>query len=256
MSHAEQIRLSIVIPAYNEELRLPGSLKTLAEHCSGFDFRWEIVVVVEKSTDRTVELSSAVAAKFPGVSIIVNQIQKGKGYAVRTGVGLSRGEVVLIMDADLSVPVEYVDRFLEAFDENPEIDVLVGNRQHQESVIPVRQSAFRERLGKVFNWFVRVLSESELRDTQCGFKALRRRAAIEIFQRQRIDGFAFDVETLMLAERMAFTIRDLPVTWINSPESKVRIIRDSARMLWDILAVRLQVNRTMALHPYQRRPGS
>jgi len=254
MTRPQPIFLSIIIPAYNEEKRLPDSLRTVAEYCRQFDFGWEVIAVVERSTDRTVEKASAVAAQFPQISVIVNQIQKGKGYAIRTGVGLSHGEIVLMMDADLSVPMDYVPRVVDAFRADPELDVLVGNRQHPASVIEVRQSAFRERLGKIFNFLVRLIAATELRDTQCGFKALRRQAAIEIFSRQRIDGFAFDVETLMLAERMGFKVRDMPVRWINSPESKVRIVQDSARMLWDLLRVRFTVARTLARRPY--RPGS
>jgi dolichyl-phosphate beta-glucosyltransferase len=130
--------------------------------------------------------------------------------------------------------------------------VLVGNRRHPDTIIEVRQSRLREMLGFVFSRLVRFLSASELTDTQCGFKALRRRAALEVYSRQTIDGFASDVEVLLLAQRMAFEIQDLPVRWINSPESKVRIVRDSVRMLGDLLVMRWRVSRSLARMPFRQ----
>ncbi len=251
MIPTSDILLSIVIPAYNEECRLPGTLEALASHCRRFPFPWEVIVVIERSTDRTVELASAIATRHGEISVIVNQVKRGKGYALRTGVGMASGEIVLTMDADLSVPVEFIDAFMSRLEANPSIDVLIGNRRHPDTVIEVRQSRLREVLGNVFSRLVRILTGSELTDTQCGFKALRRNAAVEVYSRQTVDGFACDVETLMLAERMGFTVRSLPVRWINSPESKVRIVRDSMRMLWDVLLIRRKVARSLARMPFR-----
>jgi dolichyl-phosphate beta-glucosyltransferase len=248
----DPVFLSIVIPAYNEEARLPGTLETLVGYCRRYSFPWEIVAVVEKSTDNTAEAASVVAALHPEISVIVNQVRRGKGYALRTGFGLSRGEIVFSMDADLSVPPEYIGRFLDEFSDDPKVDVLVGNRHHEQSTLEIRQSRTREFLGRRFNGLVRALAATRLADTQCGFKAMRREAAVQTFLRQTLDGFACDVEILMLADRMGFKVRDLPVRWINSPESKVRIVRDSLAMLRDVLLVRRRVARTLSERPYAK----
>ncbi len=149
------------------------------------------------------------------------------------------------MDADLSVPLEEIDRFLAHFDAHPEDDVLLGSRQHPESRIERRQSFLRQTMGKTFNRILRSLSLLPFRDTQCGFKAFRRAAATEIFALQTLDGFAFDVEVLLLAQALGFRIGELPVRWLNSPESKVHIVRDSLRMLADAITVRRRVARIL-----------
>lgn len=246
------MELSIIVPAFNEEKRLPRCLEALGEFCAKRPGETEIIVVVEKSTDETVLVATEAAAVHPMIQVIANPVQRGKGYALRTGVEHARGEFMVTMDADLSVPVEFLESFVEIMRDDPLVDVLVGNRQHSESVIEVRQSFFRQSLGKVFNCCVRLLGVSSLRDTQCGFKLFRRKAARAIFSRQTIDGFACDVETLFLAEKMGFVIRDLPVTWINSPNSRVKIVRDSVAMLVDLVRVRAIVRRTLAGKPLRK----
>jgi hypothetical protein len=145
------------------------------------------------------------------------------------------------MDADLSVPLEEIEAFLDHFEAHPEDDVLLGSRQHAGSRVERRQSLLRQTMGKTFNCVLRSLSLLPYRDTQCGFKAFRAEAAREIFKLQAIDGFAFDVEVILLAQALGFRLRELPVRWLNSPESKVHIVRDSARMLLDAFTVRARV---------------
>lgn len=149
------------------------------------------------------------------------------------------------MDADLSVPVVEINAFLAHFDSHPEIDVLLGNRQHARSRIVRRQSALREGMGKSFNRLLQAAGLASLHDTQCGFKAFRRAAAQAIFSRQTLNGFAFDVEVLLLAERLGYQIADLPVEWRNSADSRVRLVRDSLAMLRDLLRVRRIVDAAM-----------
>jgi dolichyl-phosphate beta-glucosyltransferase len=153
------------------------------------------------------------------------------------------------MDADLSVPLREVPAFLAHLRAHPELDVLIGNRQHARSRITRAQSWLRRTMGQTFNRILRAVALAPARDTQCGFKAFRRPAAQAIFLRQKLDGFAFDVEVLLLAERLGYQIGDLPVEWINSPESKVRILRDSLQMLRDTLRVRRLVAATLAAEP-------
>jgi hypothetical protein len=157
----------------------------------------------------------------------------------------ARGQIVFYMEADLSVPLEEIDAFLAYFAANPLVQVLLGSRQHADSRIERRQSLLRQTMGKTFNRILRTLSLIPFRDTQCGFKAFRRAAAQEIFQLQTIDGFAFDVEVILLAQALEYRVGELPVRWLNSPESKVHIVRDSLRMLMDAFTVRRRVGRIL-----------
>ena len=237
--------LSIVVPAYNEALRLPPTLEKLAEFCRDFGRSYEVLVIVERSTDGTLEIAARFAAQQAHFQAVDNEVQRGKGYAVRSGMLRARGEYVFYMDADLSVPLAAVPEFLARFESAPRADVLLGNRQHAMSRITRRQTWLRRTMGQTFNRILKTCALASLHDTQCGFKAFRREAAREIFSRQTIDGFAFDVEVLLLAERLGYKIADLPVEWINSPESKVRIVRDSLAMLRDTLRVRRAVAKTL-----------
>ncbi len=237
--------LSLVLPAFNEARRLPPTLQRLADFARGCTFPLEILIVVEHSADGTLDIASRFAAGQANFQIIDNKVQRGKGFAVRSGMLRARGEHVFYMDADLSVPLDAVHAFLRHFEENAGAQVLIGNRQHAGSRISRRQSPLRERMGKVFNRILQRLALSGVHDTQCGFKAFRAKACREIFRRQTLDGFAFDVEVLLLAERLGYRIDDLPVEWINSPESKVNIVSDSLRMLRDTLRVRRIVEETL-----------
>jgi dolichyl-phosphate beta-glucosyltransferase len=241
--------LSIVIPAFHEERRLPSALDRLAEFCALFAESAEVFLGVERGTDRTLEIAQKFAAEHPQFEVIDNAVQRGKGFAVRSGMLRARGDVIFYMDADLSVPLAEVPKFLAHFAAHPEIDVLAGNRQHAESRITRAQSWLRRTMGQTFNRILQAVAVAPLRDTQCGFKAFRRPAAQAIFLRQKIDGFAFDVEVLLLARRLGFGVADLPVEWINSPDSRVQLVRDSARMLRDALRVRRLVDRTLRSEP-------
>jgi glycosyltransferase involved in cell wall biosynthesis len=230
--------LSFVIPAYREAKRLPHSLEELARFSGTAGGRLEVLIVVERSPDDTLAIARGFAGQHPGFVVIDHGGPFGKGRAVRTGMLRARAPLVFFMDADLSVPLADVPKFVQHFHAHPEFDVVIGDRQHPESDIAVHQSWLRERMGQSFNVLLRLLADVPWRDTQCGFKAFRLRAAREIFRRQTLDGFAFDVEVLMLAQRLGFRVETMPVRWINSPESKVRIVSDSVRMLRDAVKLR------------------
>jgi dolichyl-phosphate beta-glucosyltransferase len=249
MPAGREPHLSIVIPAFNEAVRLPTSLRRIAEFGARLSFAYEVLVVVEKSTDGTLELAREAVAGQANFHIIGNAEQRGKGFAVRTGMLRAEGAHIFYMDADLSVPLEEVAAFLDCFRDRPNVDVLVGNRQHARSRIVKSQALLRRKMGQTFNRVLQGFALSGIRDTQCGFKAFRKKAAREIFTRQRLDGFAFDVEVLLLAQRLGCGIADLPVQWANSTESKVRILRDSLQMLCDAIRVRRLVERTMREMP-------
>lgn len=194
--------------------------------------------MVEPGTDGTREIATAAAGRQSNLRVLANPEHRGKGFAVRTGMLAATGEYVFYMDADLSVPLRDVDRFVEYFHTHPEVDVLLGNRQHPESKIVLEQSWLRRRMGQTFNLILQQLALTGVQDTQCGFKGFRRAAAKTIFSKQQLDGFAFDVEVLLLARKLGLTVVDLPVEWRNSPESKVHMIRDSLRMLADAFRIR------------------
>ena len=217
----------------------------MAEYLAGLGKPYEVLVIVERSADGTLEIAARFAAQQAHFQAVDNGVQRGKGFAVRSGVLRARGEFVFYMDADLSVPLAAVSEFLARFESDPHVDVLLGNRQHAMSRITRRQSWLRRTMGQTFNRILKWCDLASLHDTQCGFKAFRRKAARDIFSRQTLNGFAFDVEILLLAERLGCKIADLPVEWVNSPESKVRILRDSLRMLCDVLRVRRLVAETM-----------
>jgi len=238
-------QVSIVVPAFNEATRLPQSLRLLGDYFGRTSLLFEVLIVVEHSTDGTLELAKEAASEQANFQVIDNRVQRGKGYAIRCGMREARGALVFYMDADLSVPLEEIDRFLAYFEANPDAEVLLGSRQHPESRIERRQGLLRQTMGKAFNRVLRSLSLLPFRDTQCGFKAFRREAAREIFALQTIDGFAFDVEVLLLAQSLGYSVRELPVRWLNSPESKVHIVRDSLRMLADAFTVQRRVARIL-----------
>ncbi len=234
--------LSLIVPAYNEARRLPPAMMEMAEWCKRFALPCEVLIVVERSSDGTLEIATAQAAQQAFFQVIDNKVHRGKGFAVRSGVMRARGEIIFYMDADLSVPLSEILSFLAYFEAHPEIDVLAGNRQHAQSRITRHQAWLRRSMGQAFNSLLQALSLVAFRDTQCGFKAFRRAAAHAIFSRQTIDGFAFDVEVLLLADRLGYRTADLPVEWINSPESRVHIVRDGVRMIRDTLRVRKRLH--------------
>lgn len=230
---------------------MPPTLTALVEFFRGFTRTYEVLIIVEQSTDGTLEIAAKQVAQQAHFQVIDNGPKRGKGHAVRSGMQRARGEIVFYMDADLSVPLAEVPVFLRHFEQTPKVDVLIGNRQHAQSRITRRQSALREGMGKIFNRVLQTLIMVDLRDTQCGFKAFRQAACREIFARQTVEGFAFDVEVLLLAERLGYLVEDLPVEWINSPESKVEIVADSLRMLRDTWQIR---RRLRHMSPKMRGP--
>jgi dolichyl-phosphate beta-glucosyltransferase len=244
--------LSLVIPAYNEARRLPNTLRELHDYCRRWARLFEVIIVVESSTDETLALAQAGTKTFPQLKVIGNRIHRGKGFAVRTGMLASAGELVFFTDADLSTPLYEIDRALSVFEAERDLQIIVGNRQHPNSQIIRHQSWMREGMGKTFNALVRWLAGIEIRDTQCGFKGFRQAASRAIFERQRTDGFSFDVEVLLLAKALGFGVKEMPVHWSNSPDSKVRVVSDSLKMLRDVAVVRQMVRHTLEEQPYHR----
>jgi dolichyl-phosphate beta-glucosyltransferase len=246
MSDRGEPFVSIIIPAYNEAHRLEASITVMDGYLGSVPWSHEIILVIEKSTDGTLELARRLATGRPALDVVGHDVQRGKGYAVRAGMLRARGELAFFMDADLSTPPQEMDRFIERFSRNPPVDVLVGNRQHARSEILQQQHWLRRKMGQTFNALLRLIARIRLADTQCGFKGFRRGAREAIFPLQKLDGFAFDVEVLLLAARLGLVVEDMPVHWRNAEGSKVRIVRDSWQMLLDAIRVRRLVAKTLA----------
>jgi dolichyl-phosphate beta-glucosyltransferase len=227
-------RLSVVIPAYNEELRIGATLQAVGAFLDSAPFSSEILVVDDGSTDRTVEVARSAR---PGIRLISNDRNRGKGYTVRHGVSEARGGIILFTDADNSTPIEEFSAFLPRFDDGA--DVVIGSRALPESKIELHQDLLRETAGRSFNFLLRCTTGLPFRDTQCGFKAFRRDAARKIFPRQRIEGWAFDAELITIALRHGMKVEEAPVRWINSPESRLNFWTDAPKMLLEILRLRL-----------------
>lgn len=232
--------LSVVIPAYNEERRLGDSLRRILAYLEAQQYEWEVIVVDDGSADATGRMSEEIGRGYP-CRVVRNEPNRGKGYSIRRGMLEARGRYRLFSDADLSTPIEELDKFWPAV--NDGCGMVIGSRALPESDLEVRQPFYREMMGRVFNLLVRLLLVGGIRDTQCGFKLFTAEAAQAIFPRQTLQGFAFDVELIVLARRAGFKVAEVPVRWINSPASRVSAWRDSTRMFFDLLALKLRGTR-------------
>jgi glycosyltransferase involved in cell wall biosynthesis len=227
--------LSIVIPAYNEELRLPTTLERIAAYAERCDREVEVLVVDDGSTDRTAAVAESFRGKIPALRVVSNVLNRGKGYSVRHGVRESRGRIVLFTDADLSAPIEEADKLIEALEH---FDLAIGSRAVNRSLITVHQSAFREFAGILFNKVVRVSLRLPFVDTQCGFKAFLRERCQILFEQQTIERFGFDPELLYLARHHGLRAVEIPVRWGHSQATKVSMLRDSMQMFLDVFKIR------------------
>jgi len=230
-------KVSVIIPAFNEERRLPATLGKIHRYFENKDYSYEVLVVDDGSTDNTAERIEDYIKMHNSTRLIRNGINKGKGYSVKNGFLQANGDYLLFSDADLSTPIEEIDKFSGYLREG--YDVAIGSRGLKESDIQVHQPWFREMMGKAFNILVRLLSLRGFKDTQCGFKCFTRKAALEICKRQRMERFSFDVEMLYIAKKLGYKVKEVPVRWVNEPETKVKAVRDSVNMFFDLLRIRL-----------------
>jgi glycosyltransferase involved in cell wall biosynthesis len=232
--------LSIVIPAFNEELRLPDSLIKVEEYVRRSGRATEVIVVDDGSQDRTAQVAESFRERIPELRIVSNGQNRGKGYSVRHGMQEARKEIVLFSDADLSAPIEEADKLIAALET---CDVAIGSRALDRRLIAVHESPFREFAGIVFNGIVRFVLRLPFVDTQCGFKAFRRERCKIIFEQQRIERFGFDPELLYLARHHGLKAAEIPVRWSHSPATKVNMLRDSVQMFLDIFTIRCNALR-------------
>jgi len=230
--------ISIIIPAYNEERRLPSTLDAVIGylHRTGFP-SVEVLVVNDGSRDETGRVALDYASRHPEVRVLDNPGNRGKGYSVRHGMLEAKGDWILFSDADLSAPIEELEKLLAAGRERG-AQVVIGSRALDRSLIKVHQSLFRENAGRIFNLCMRLVTGLPFWDTQCGFKLFAARAAREIFRRQKLDGFSFDVEALFLARKLGFRTTEVPVRWSHAEGTKVSMFSDSLRMFTGLFQVR------------------
>jgi dolichyl-phosphate beta-glucosyltransferase len=235
------VRLSVVIPTYNKEQRIAATLEAVVSHLASRPFAAEIVVVDDGSRDLTVDTARAVLIGRIASKVIRMERNLGKGAAVREGVLASSGEIVLFSDDDLSTPIEESGKLLAAIEAGA--DAAIGSRALPGSLIGLRQRRPREWMGKAFNRLVRLLVLRGYRDTQCGFKAFRRAAALDVFTRLRTPGFAFDVEVLVLCRELGYRVAEVPVAWSDCRPSRLKIFKGSWGMLQELWRIRREARR-------------
>ncbi|MDK2980267.1 MAG: hypothetical protein PWQ55_614 [Chloroflexota bacterium] len=230
----KNIYLSIIIPAYNEATRLPASLEKIHAFLQTQSYEAEIVVVENGSTDDTFALAQALQARIPNL-VVVHEGRRGKGWAVRRGMHIARGEYRFFCDADLSMPIDEIPRFFPPL--LADAPVAIASRE-APGAVRYDEPEYRHIIGRVFNWIVRLLVLPGLQDTQCGFKCFRADVVEQVFPLVTNSGWTFDVEALFIARRLGYTIKEIPIPWYYNPHSNIRVLRDSLQMGTDLLKIR------------------
>ncbi len=240
-----EIYLSVIIPAYREKEKIGGNLLEIESFLSGKNFDYEIIVVVDGSPDNIAQVAQNYASQVKNLRVINNAENHGKGFVVRQGLFESRGKYVVFLDADGSTSITHVDKFLSAMEKG--VDVVIGSRKIRGAFIQIHQSKYREMMGSVSGWLIRiVLGLWKFPDTQCGFKMLNRKAAHKIASEMKIDRFGFDFELIALAKIFQFKIEQIPVRWLNEEESAVKLfgpngyfqaLADLFKIKWYIISI-------------------
>ena len=231
--------LSIIIPAHNEENRLPGTLEQVFDFLKKQSFSSEVIVVENGSSDRTYEIAQAFANQNKALHVIRNE-QRGKGRAIRRAVREAAGNYLFFCDADLSMPIEEISKFLPP--QLPHVDIAIASRE-APGAVRYHEPYYRHLTGRVFNTLIRLLVLPGLQDTQCGFKCIRAEVARDIFPYQTLTGWAFDVELHDSARRHGYQLGEIPIDWYFNADSKISVFRDSLRMFLDLLLIRRNARR-------------
>lgn len=234
MNNEKRPLLSIVIPAHNEERRLQLSLPKINAFLKTQPYDAEVIVVENGSSDRTTDIIREYAEKYDYLRLI-EVTTRGKGLAVKQGMLAARGEYCFMCDADLSMPIEELEKFLPP--QLEDYDVVIGSRETPGSK-RINEPEYRHMMGRVNNWIIKGFALHEFEDTQCGFKLFKREAAQDLFGVQLMNGIGFDVEILFIAVKRGYRIYEMPVTWYFDPESKMKLVQDSLNMLREIWQIR------------------
>jgi len=234
----KNMHLSIIIPAHNEAERMGATLSEIYDFLSTKDYDYEIIIVDDGSADETVSnAKKSQLFKEYKLGVIKNWVNMGKGFSVKRGILAARGDYILFTDADLSTPIKELNNLFDCMEEG--YDIVIGSRGVKESIIKIHQPWYRERMGRIFNFFVKLLLMKEFSDTQCGFKLFKGSIARNIAQFLKIDGFCFDVEMLYLAKQKLHKVKELGIVWDNSPNSKVKMIDSSLHMFLDLFKIKV-----------------
>ncbi len=236
MSQQASPFLSIVIPAHNEETRLAPSLAQINAYLQGQDYAFEVIIVENGSKDRTFEVAREFAEAFKHICVIQSpDNMRGKGLAVKQGMLAAKGEWRFICDADLSMRIEDIARFLPPASDG--FDLIIASRE-APGAQRVDEPEYRHMIGRINNWIIKLAALDDFEDTQCGFKMFSRSAAIDLFGVQKMNGIGFDVELLYIAKRRGYKIKEVPITWYYDPYSTMRLWDDSINMLREIWEIR------------------
>ena len=227
---------SIVIPAYNEGTRLGATLEKVLAYVHARSWDAEVIVVNDGSRDNTAEIVKTLAAKNPALRLLENPGNRGKGYSVRNGMLNARGRIVLFSDADLSSPIEEAPKLFEALEQGA--DIAIGSRWLRAETQTQRQPLHRQIFGRIFNLMLRITLGLKFKDTQCGFKAFKQPAVQAIFPLQKIERWGFDPETLFLARKFKFKVKEIPVAWGHSGGTRIHPLVDGSRMFIEMLRIR------------------
>jgi dolichyl-phosphate beta-glucosyltransferase len=244
-----EVKLSIVIPAFNEQARLPRTVQETVRWCAMRKLDFELIIADDGSKDETLALGRAFAQSDNRIRAL-SCPHRGKGATVRSGMLNAKGRYLLFMDADGATSLNEIPKLLAAVEGG--YDVAIGSRVvRRPGEVEVKTSLHRRAIGRVFAFFVNVFAVNGISDTQCGFKMFRHEAAMAIFSEQKLPSFAFDVEILFIARRLLLSIVEIPVNWVAQPGSKVNLLADSCKMLWDILHIRWLHRKLRATPPLE-----
>lgn len=248
--------ISIVIPAYNEGHRLPATLDRIEQYLRQTGMPAEVIVSNDGSRDDTADVVRRHASSWPQLRLVSAERNGGKGAAVQRGMAEARGRYRIFSDADLSVPIDDLDKLLRPLRSGA--GVAIASRALRASEVEVHQPWYRETMGKIFNKLVRIFVLGGVKDTQCGFKAFTAEAAERVFPALQTRGFGFDVEVLYRAQHAGYKIVEVPTRWINSPQSRVHPIRDSMAMFLELLAIpgRVREHPTPGIKPNEKRASA
>lgn len=231
-------KLTVLIPAYNEEAVLDQNVRAIKSYLDDGGYDYTILIVNDGSSDRTAEIARQLVEEHqPAIQLISDDVNRGKGYAVKAGMLVAEGSHILFMDADLSTPIEELAKFIPALDDGCEI--VIGTRKTTGAEVVVHQPFFREFLGKIFTFLTNSILRTKVSDATCGFKCFSSEPAKKIFDKQRLYDWSFDAEVIFLCRRYGYEIRETPVRWINNEDSKVNPVRDGLRSLLGLFKIRL-----------------
>ncbi|MBW7996229.1 MAG: glycosyltransferase family 2 protein [Candidatus Glassbacteria bacterium] len=227
--------LSLVIPSYNEEPRIGETLQGIIDYCRERSYEVEILVVDDGSTDDTKRVAESYGGRRVPLEVISYEPNRGKGYAVKTGMLAARGEYVLFADADMSTPIEMLERFEPLMQAGE--DVIIGTRKVAQATVVRHQPFYRENMGKVFTWLSNVILGLNVSDFTCGFKCFSRRAVEQVFGRQTIWGWGYDTEIIYLASSLGYVVREVPVVWYNDEATRVKLWKHVFTSLGELIRI-------------------